>query len=131
MDNVTFTNNNGTEEWRLNGVLHRLDGPAVILDDDTEIWYYKGEVHRENGPAYIDPIGYKAWYINGKRHRTDGPAIIYNNGEQEWWIDGVELNEQEISAVKNHQLLFGLTVPSDIKKRRLLTFKYMGSIFGP
>lgn len=37
-------------EWKnLNGLYHRVDGPALEYSD-----------------------GFKAWYINGQRHREDG-----------------------------------------------------------
>jgi transcription elongation factor len=66
---------NGRREWRFNGKLHRLDGPAV-----------------EDGD------GYKAWYVDGKRHRLDGPAVEKGN-RKEWWVDGKKLTEAEFNAL--------------------------------
>jgi len=40
-------------QWRLNGKLHRLDGPAVIYDSGTEVWYKHGKLHRIGGPSII------------------------------------------------------------------------------
>ena len=53
------------EVWRLNGKLHRTDGPAHIG------YYESGELRCE------------AWWLNGKHHRTDGPAFIshHKNGK--------------------------------------------------
>lgn len=28
--------------WRRAGVCHRLDGPAVVIDEDTQVWYRNG-----------------------------------------------------------------------------------------
>jgi hypothetical protein len=55
---------NGTKEWRLNGILHRTDVPAVE-------W----------------PNGTKVWYLNGKRHRTDGPAVEESDGSKYWFLN--------------------------------------------
>ena len=35
----------GTIEWRLNGELHKINGPAVIEPDGTQIWYVNGNLH--------------------------------------------------------------------------------------
>lgn len=65
-------NYNGTTWWRLNGQLHRLNGPA-----STSVW------------------GYYAYWVNNRRHRIDGPAILHINGSVEYWINGRRLNEYE------------------------------------
>ena len=62
----------GSKEWRLNGKLHRTDGPAI---------------------EYAD--GSKEWYLNGKCHREDGPAVEYADGTKFWFLNGVELSETE------------------------------------
>jgi hypothetical protein len=41
----------GRREWRLNGKLHREDGPAVEWADGRREWWLHGERHREDGPA--------------------------------------------------------------------------------
>ncbi len=46
----------GTEEWRLNGKLHRdNDEPAVIKHHGRFEWWYNDQRHRNNGPAIICP----------------------------------------------------------------------------
>ena len=55
----------GTQEWRVNGKLHRDDGPAVV---------------RANGS--------QEWYRDGQRHREGGPAVIYADGSEEYWEHG-------------------------------------------
>ena len=55
---------NGTKEWVLNRILHRVDGPAREWFD-----------------------GLKEWYLNGLLHRVDGPAVEYPDGRKEWWLN--------------------------------------------
>jgi hypothetical protein len=110
----TMTDNNGQKEWRLNGELHREDGPAIEKVNGDKEWYVNGKLHRNDGPAveysdkplsefsmevlkedgpsyeYVDSIfvsvnGYKAWYIEGERHRDDGPAVEYSYGNKEFY----------------------------------------------
>jgi hypothetical protein len=80
---------NGRHEWYRNGVLHRDDGPAILLRDGTKRWYQNGRLHRANGPAIEYPTGRKDWYQNDFLHRFDGPAIEYSQGGYEWWANGV------------------------------------------
>jgi len=62
----------GTQFWRLNGKLHRTDGPAVIWAD-----------------------GSQNWWLNGKKHRTDGPAKIWADGTQHWFLNGEEVTQKD------------------------------------
>ena len=79
---------NGTKEWRLNGYLHRKDGPATEWPDGTKQWFLHGKCHREDGPAYEDSDGYKDWWLHGERHREDGPAIEKADGRKDWCFHG-------------------------------------------
>ena len=78
----------GTEEWRLNGRLHREDGPAVVYPNGSESWWQHGRLHREDGPAVVWSDSYQAWWKNGRLHREDGPAVVWPDGRQEWWQHG-------------------------------------------
>jgi hypothetical protein len=66
MEPTLKTHKNGIQEWRLNGVYHREDGPAIIYPDGTQKWWLNGDLHREDGPAVIYPYGTQEWYLNGK-----------------------------------------------------------------
>ena len=81
--------NDGNKYWYQNGKRHRTDGPAIEDADGTKEWYINGVLHRTDGPAIEDPNGHKEWWVNGKRHRTDGPAIEWANGNKYWYINGV------------------------------------------
>ena len=48
----------------------------VTVDDDGDImWKLNGKLHREDGPAIECVNGHNIWYLNGIRHREDGPAV--------------------------------------------------------
>jgi len=78
-----------SEEWHLNGRIHREDGPAV-----TE-WY-------EDGMKWYD-----RWFLNDKLHREDGPAeeIWWENGEkilEKYYLNGKEYSRHKwIEQLKN------------------------------
>jgi hypothetical protein len=78
--------------WRLNGKLHREDGPAVEYADGDKYWYLNGKCHRVDGPAVEESNGDKFWYLNGKLHREDGPAAEYADGDKYWYVDGEQID---------------------------------------
>jgi hypothetical protein len=84
---IMTTTSDGIKQWRLDGVLHREDGPAIEWGDGYEVWYQHGKYHRDNGPAVEYGNGDKFWYQHGKLHREDGPAIVYHNGNKEWYLN--------------------------------------------
>ena len=88
---------NGTKEWRLNGQLHREDGPAVENVDGLKEWFQNDRLHRLDGPAREWLNGSKEWWQKGKRHREDGPAIEFADRSKQWWINGKKLSESEFN----------------------------------
>jgi hypothetical protein len=85
---VSETDLFGVQRHYENGVLHRLDGPAVKWPDGSTHWYRDGKLHREDGPAMEYRDGYKAWCRDGKYHRINGPAIINSSGDEFWYKNG-------------------------------------------
>ena len=109
------TDEYGNKEWKVNGKLHREDGPAYESSLGCKCWYRNGYLHRTDGPAVILPYrkewwlngkqvseeevmkntqqpqciinerGDKVWSVNGKFHRTDGPAWEWANGDESWY----------------------------------------------
>jgi hypothetical protein len=73
--------------WRVDGQLHRTDGPAVEQADGSREWYVNGLLHRTDGPAAEWADGTRKWYLNGLLHRTDGPAVECADGLRMWWIN--------------------------------------------
>jgi hypothetical protein len=55
----------GTKQWRLNGKLHRSDGPAIERADGSKSWWLNDELHRTDGPAFEEADGRKEWFLNG------------------------------------------------------------------
>ena len=92
---------NGTKNWRLNGILHRTDGPAIEWADGSKEWHLNGELHRTDGPAVEEADGRKEWWLNDKLHRTDGPAIERADGSKVWRLDGKFVSWQEVYRQAN------------------------------
>lgn len=71
----------GSKHWFINGLRHRLDGPAIEWSN-----------------------GYKEWYVNDLLHRIDGPAVENADGTKGWYIHGehinCETNEEFLRIVK-------------------------------
>ena len=56
-----------------------------VDENGTQRWYKDGILHREDDPAVIYANGKHEWYVNGNRHREDGPAFSF--GEYEMWYE--------------------------------------------
>jgi len=111
---------NGNKHWRLNGKLHREDGPACECLNGDKYWYLNGELHREDGPAVECLNGDKYWYLNGELHREDGPACEYVNGDKYCYLNGKELTEKEWKQQTNKEpSCDGKIVEVEGKKYRL------------
>jgi hypothetical protein len=86
---VMTTTSYGDKVWKLNGVFHREDGPAIESKNGDKTWYKNGKIHREDGPAVERINGERQWLIDGKHHRVGGAALIYASGESYWYQNGV------------------------------------------
>ena len=80
------------------GLRHREDGPAAILNNGDQFWYRDNTLHREDGPAEERfSQRYSCWYCNGLVHRDDGPAIIFGleskSTQQEYFRYGLRHRE--------------------------------------
>jgi len=89
----------GTKRWRLNGKLHRTDGPAVEGADGTKAWFINGKRHREDGPAIERANGSKEWWIKDNLHRADGPAVEYADGSKKWWVNHKQLFKEDFTSL--------------------------------
>lgn len=77
------------EEYYLNGILHRVDGPALIIFGEKQEYYINGILHREDGPAVVYDDGGKTFYLNGKLESFDGnPGHVAYNGNKFWYREG-------------------------------------------
>lgn len=77
-------------EWRnKEGLLHRLDGPAIEWPNGVKEWYCNGVRHRLDGPALWLSNDSWQWWQDGKAHRVDGPAFRSSDNKYQWWFKGV------------------------------------------
>ena len=63
--------------------------------DGDKCWRLNGGLHREDGPAIEWSNGDKYWFLNDKRHREDGPSHEFADGRKLWYLNGEELTEVE------------------------------------
>lgn len=79
----------GKTIWMANGLVHRLDGPAVIWPDGVREWYRKNLRHNENGPSIIRRDGSRAWHLDGQPIPivltvVDGIKMIFTQAPFVW-----------------------------------------------
>jgi antitoxin component YwqK of YwqJK toxin-antitoxin module len=100
--NPTEIDAKGNKCWKVDGKLHREDGPAVI-SSYVEYYYKNGELHSYNDePAINFKDGHQEWYKNGLLHRdSDLPAIVSHNGRKEWYQNGQLHRETDLPASIN------------------------------
>lgn len=86
----------GVKRWKVNGKLHRVDGPALEYPDGSYVWYHNNTIHRLDGPAiYTKTTGILEWRYWNHLHRLLGPAVEHDDGSIEWWLDGKKLRFEE------------------------------------
>lgn len=92
-------NNNGVKIWSIDGVRHRIDGPALE-------W----------------PNGLKAYYSEGLCHRLDGPAIINEHAIMSWFYKGYQLPGDAINSwiIQNE-----ITIPFNLENQIKFNFKWI------
>ena len=105
--------NAGTIRYHLNGVRHRIGGPAVIWADGTEFWYYHGGQHREDGPAVIWTDGTKEYWLDGKFISKRPPNIT--EGIKMDLPDLPESHERQGGSMKLKKLKGLLSLKAAIK----------------
>ena len=95
--------------------------PPAAADADkagNKIWKLNGKLHRTDGPAIEYAYGRKAWCINGERHRADGPAIVNADGSKEWYINGIQYSYEDwkvmVDILTNFKKLGKLNINEDI-----------------
>jgi hypothetical protein len=92
---------------------------VVVYSSGTKEWRLNGKLHREDGPAYEHHSGSKTWYLYGNLHREDGPAVERYDGTKEWWLDGESLSEEEHRARTQNPTCNGKIVEIDGRKYKL------------
>lgn len=105
------------------GLIHKEDGPALVLIDGTEYWFKNDVLHREDGPAIVNPLGNEEfWYKNNKLHREDGPAIV-DEYEEEYIENGIWIKTR-IRATGEWYYPTPPTPKKETWLSKLLSFKF-------
>jgi hypothetical protein len=78
-----------------------IEYTVKVYPSGDKAWRLNGKLHREDGPAVECSNGNKYWYLNGKRHREDGPAVERRNGGKLWYLNGEYLTEKEHKEAMN------------------------------
>jgi hypothetical protein len=79
--------NNGDLYWYSLGLLHRCDGPEIMMFGREE-WWKNGTRHRDGDLPAIITREQSVWYANGRIHRDGGEPAIIEIGRMEWYIAG-------------------------------------------
>lgn len=93
----------GFKAWYLNGVVHRVGGPAIEYDNGSFEYTINNRHHRENEVCLQDVKNNCLYYcLNGNFHREDGPAIMYLNKDKEdmFYIKGKKVSENVVMKKK-------------------------------
>jgi hypothetical protein len=96
------------EEYRIEGQLHRPDGPASLEYCETTgrqlfaAYFHLGQMHRDGHPAccYYDDSGRlisEYWYCHGELHRDGAPAVIKRDADsvslfESYWRRGQQIS---------------------------------------
>ena len=72
-----------------------IEYTVKVYHDGSKSWRLNGKLHREDGPAVEYASGNKVWYLNDKLHREDGPAVEYASGGKEWYLNNKRVTEEE------------------------------------
>lgn len=77
-----------------------------ITNIDMICWFENGVLHRLDGPAIECLNGYKEWRVNGRRHRLDGPAVEYAYGGKQRYVNGKAVHFLPYLILKLKYFLF-------------------------
>lgn len=91
------------QEWCIDNILHRVDGPAII-NNDAKYWYYHGKLHRDKLPAFINKCRV-GWYQHGKLARSGQMPVdvftLCNHLYLLSWMNGTEIIQSTYEGEHN------------------------------
>ena len=109
---ISINKDHTKKTWYDNGKIHRIGAPAIEVwwGTNNELVYQEYYVenirHREDGPAIIHPSGTEIYYIDGKLYNKNGPAIINKkDGKiigQQWFISNKDVTKSYKRWSKKH-----------------------------
>ena len=90
-----------------------------VYKDGTNEWFLDGQLHREDGPAIEYVSGTKEWWLKGKLHREDGPAVEWADGSKELHLNDKRITEEEFNNRMNPDPCDGKVVEIEGRKYKL------------
>lgn len=106
MKNGRLHHESDRKEWRLDGLKHRIGGPAVIWKNtENEEWWFMGKRHRVDGPAvikydkmYIFPIADRKkrrnMTVNDYGRAARNISFELNVREEEYWYNDKKYDKE-------------------------------------
>lgn len=95
--------------WMLNGMLHRIDGPAVEQSNGARSWWRNGKLHRDDDQPAVEPAHTIEPSNDGYIVLRNMPAIVTANeiignnivrvdDRREWWFNGERHRDNGLPA---------------------------------
>jgi hypothetical protein len=94
MTNKVVMKINGKEVDDLEFSYSTVDGEYIDAFGNTA-YRVNGVPHRKDGPALVYNNGQLEYWQNGVRHREpkEGPAVVFPNGNGDYWVYGRRLKD--------------------------------------
>ena len=96
-----------------------MESEKTVSEDGTIFYKLNGKLHREDGPAIEFSDGTKWWFLHDDRHRLDGPAIEHSDGYKEWWINYILVNPTLNNFSFEVLMKYGELSPVEIAQYRI------------
>jgi len=87
---------NGSEEWWLNGVRHRVGGPALLVAQEIPVISEFPHILESNVSFWAADS--RLFFVCGKIHRLDGPAVMVGE-ENHYYIGGKCFSKQDFETI--------------------------------
>ena len=91
--------------------------PERLEFSDRVEYRLNGKLHREDGPAKEWADGDKEWWVDGKCHRLDGPAVEWANGTKEWYVDDNKVPKSDVDNFRLKTMTLSFVVNRRIWKK--------------
>lgn len=93
-----------------------IQSKCIISSSGSKEWRLNGELHREDGPAIEKSSGTKMWFRNGLHHRVDGPAIEYPDGTGQWWLNGCRIYDEIVKQLMQYPDVIKAMITNSVHK---------------
>lgn len=90
----------GSERWYLDGLKHRIGGPAITYSDGSKVWCQYDKTHRVDGPAIENADGSKHWFLEGIRMTEEEHAERTSKSQELTVADIEQLLGYKVKIVK-------------------------------